>query len=810
VTNVLQDIHYAVRVLARSRTQTVLAIVMLALGIGVNTAMFSAIDAVLLRKPPYLEANRLVTLRQKFPQIGNLWLATSPAEYLDYRDRTRVFAAVAGYEDIAFDLTGGKEPVRIQAQRVTHTLFDTLGVPATVGRTFSAAEDRPSADNVAVISDQLWQQRFGGDPRAIGAVVQLNERPYTVIGVMPRTFEFPFTPASVGEPPALWVPMAFTPREIEDRAADFPVRIVARLRAGVSVAQAQEDVVRVANEFQRERPDIYTGNLRLQVIVEGLGAAAAGRVRPMFFMLAGAVVFILLIACANVTNLLLARGLARQREMALRTALGASAPRLIGLTLIEGVLLTLVAAVLGCGLAAGLLRIVEHLSPSLVSGLADVHLNGTVLMFTFVVSLMTGVVCSVAPALTWTRPDINGYLKQAGRQAGSPGRSRIGRVLVVLEAASAVVLLIGAGLLLHSFIEVLRVPPGFSADGVVIARTAFNRQRYPAGDARRAAERLIADRIAAIPGVTTVALTTHLPLADERQIGFILENEDARAVRWADNALVTGEYFAAMGIPLRVGRTFSALDAPDAPLSAMVNESMARQFWPAGDALGRRLVWGGRKLTIVGVVGDVHIEALDSHVNPTIYTSVYQIESGATMSAVFILRTRLPDPAALAPAVRDAIWSVDRDLPVFDIRRMADIVARSLATRQFTLVVLVAFAALALGLAVLGIYGVLSHSVAQRAPELGIRLALGATPARVLRLVVGDGLRLALVGIAAGGLLGAVVARAMSRLLFGIGVFDPVTFAGASGLLLMVALLASVVPARRAARVDPLVVLRAE
>jgi putative ABC transport system permease protein len=807
---VLQDIQYAVRVLTRSRMHTALAVLMLALGIGVNTAVFSVINAVLLRQAPYTEPDRLVTVRQKFPQIGDIWLATSPAEYIDYRDRTRMFSSVAGYEDLAVDLTGGREPVRIQAQRVTHTLFGTLGVSPVAGRTFSEAEDRPGAETVAVLSYELWQRRFGSDPHTIGAVIRLNERPYTVIGIMPAGFEFPFTPASVGEPPALWMPMAFTPREIQDRAADFPVGIVARLRPGVPLAQAQDDVVRVAAEFQRERTDIYTGNLRLQVNLEALGAAAASRVRPVFYTLAGAVVFILLIACANVTNLLLARGAVRQREMAVRTALGASARRLVSLMLVEGLLLTITGAVLGCALAEAIVTLVKNLSPSFVAGLAGVRLDLTVLTFTFVISVITGLLCSVAPALTWTQPDISGHLKQAGRQAVSLGRRRIGRTLVVLEAASAIVLLIGAGLLLHSFVEVLRVPPGFSSNGVIVARTTFNRQRYPSNDGRRAAERLIVDRLAAIPGVSAVALTTHLPLADERQIGFILENEDVRSVRWANNALVSGEYFAAMGISLRQGRTFNADDTPRSPLAAIVNESMARQYWPNGDVLGKRLVWGGRKLTIVGVVGDVHIESLDSGINPTIYTPVYQVESGATTSAVFILRSQMSDPAALATLVRDAIWSVDRDVPVYDIRRMSDIVARSLATRQFALVMLLSFATLALGLSVLGLYGVLSHAVAQRAPELGVRLALGATPARVLGLVLGEGIRLTMAGIVVGAFLGAAVARAMSRLLFGIGAFDPVTFAGAVGLLLLVALLASFVPARRAAQVDPMVVLRSE
>jgi putative ABC transport system permease protein len=783
---------------------------MLALGIAVSTAMFSVIHAVLLREAPYPGADRLVTLRQKFPLMGEGLLGTSPAEYLDYRDRARAFSSMAGYQNAAFILTGGSEPVRIEAQRVTYTLFSTLGVTPIAGRGFLESEDSPGAAHVVVLSYELWQRRFGGDPRAIGTVVRLNEEPHTVIGIMPAGFQFPLTPASVGEPPALWVPMAFTAREIQDRAASFPVHVVTRLGPGISLTQAEEDVSSIATAFQREHSDIYAGNSRLQATLEPLGAGGKARVRPILLTLAGAVLFVLLIACANVTNLMLARGVVRQREMAVRSALGASAGRLVALLLTEGLLLTVAGAALGFGLAGAIVRLVRSLWPSFVAGLADAHLDATVLTFTLVVSVITGLLCSVVPALTGTRPDISGHLKQAGRQGAPLARRRVGPALVVLQAASAVVLLIGAGLLLHSFVEVLRVPPGFSPDGVLIARTTFNRQRYPSNEARRAAERLVGERLAAIPGVSAVALTTHVPLADERQIGFILEHEDAHTVRWANGPLVSGDYFAAMGIPLRQGRTFGAEDTLQSPVSAVVNESMAGHFWPSGDAVGKRLVWGGRTLTIVGVVGDVHIESLDSTINPTIYTSVYQVESGATTSAVFIVRSRMSDPGPLAGAVRSAIWSVDRDVPVFDIRRMNDIVARSLGTRQFAVVMLSSFAALALGLAVIGLYGVLSHTVAQRTSELGVRLALGATPGRVLRLVLGNALRLTVLGITIGGLLGIAVGRAMSGFLFGIGTFDPVAFGGAIGLLLFVALLAGYVPARRAARVDPMLALRSE
>jgi predicted permease len=445
-----------------------------------------------------------------------------------------------------------------------------------------------------------------------------------------------------------------------------------------------------------------------------------------------------------------------------------------------------------------------------VAGVAAAHLDLRVLAFTVVVSMVSGLLCGLAPALRWSRPNLGASLKQGGRPGTSQERHRLGRALVILEASSALVLLIGAGLLIHSFVEVLRVPMGFAPDGVLIARTTFNRQRYPSADRRRQAEREMAERLAALPGVTAVGLTTHIPLADERQIGFILEGEDERSVHWADNALVSGDYFAAMGIRLSSGRTFGGEDTPEADVAAIVNESMARRFFPDGDALGRRLVWGGRKLTIVGIAGDVRISGLDAAVSPTIYTPVYQVESGATRSAVFVVRTRMADPAFLAASVRDAIWSVDRDVPVFDVRAMSEIVSRSLATRSFAVTLLASFAAVALFLAVIGLYSVLSYAVTQRTSELGVRFALGATPGHVVQMVLGDGLRLVAAGTVVGAVVGAMVARLMSGLLFGIRAFDLATFAGAALLLLAVAALASFVPARRASRLDPMNALRSE
>jgi predicted permease len=812
VDHLRNDLRYAIRAALKHPGFALVAILNFAIGIGVNTAVFTVLDAVLLRQPDYADPSRLVRVSERFPALGELSTGVSPSEFLDYRDRTQAFAALAGYEDAVFDMTGGAEPVRIRAERSTHTLFDTLGVRPLLGRTFSEAEDRFGSANVVVLSHELWQRTFGGNASAIGAAIRLNEQAYTVIGVMPAGFEFPFTIASVSEPPSAWVPMAFTPREVAERIPELPVHIIARLKPDVSIARARDDIERVAAGFQREHPDAYKGNTQMQAGLEPLGAADRARTRPVLLALGGAVLFVLLIACANITNLLLARAAARQREIAMRSALGASTGRLFQQLLIESLLLSSVGAVLGCGLAGLILAVVPSVWPWFRTGTTQLRIDLAVLAFTVGLSAIAAVLCGLAPAFNSTRTPIANTLQSGGRPGGSSSRQRLRSALVILEASSAVVLLIGSALLIRSFVEVLRVPPGFDADGVLIARTTFNRQRYPSDDRRHVALRDMTTRLASLPGVSAVSVATHIPLADDRQIGFLLEGETGDSVRWADNALVSGSYFATMGIPLLRGRTFGDQDTPRAPLAAIVNASMARRFWPDGEAVGKRLLWGGRPLTIVGVVGDVHLGALDAAVTtPTIYCSVYQIESGATARAVFVVRTAPGrEVSGLAQAVRSAIWSVDAGVPVFDIRPMTEIVSRSLGVRRFALMLLSAFGIVALALALVGLYSVLSYAVAQRKSELGVRLAVGARPAQILRLVLADGLRLTLIGVLVGALLGGVLARTLSRLLYGISPLDPVAFGAACALMVVVSLVASGAPARRAARVDPLIALRSE
>jgi predicted permease len=806
-----QDLRFALRTARKNPIYTLTAVATLALGIGVNTAVFSVVHTVLLRKPPYADPDRLVQVRQKFPKLGGGGLGASPAEFLDYRDRTRTLATVAGYEPAVFDLTTddpSKEPAHIQALRVSHDLFSTLGVTPKRGRTFTKAEDVEGANRVAILSHEMWQRRFGGDLQAIGATIRLNEQPYTIIGVMPEGFEFPFNAASVGEPPVLWTPMGLTQQRIRDRGADFPIRIIGRLKPGASIDQAAQDISSIAAMFPKEHPELYRGNLHLEATVEVFGEGETARARPVLLAITGAVLFVLLIACANVMNLQLARAASRQREIAVRNALGASKGRLLVQLLTEGLFLALTGALLGTGLAFLLIRLAAKMWPSFVAGLSQAKLDWSVLTFTLAVSILTGIVCGLAPAL---QRDLGDAIRHAGRSGGgSQKRHGLRSALVVIEAGSAVVLLIGAGLLIHSLINVWRVPMGFSPDGVTITRTAFNRQRYPSNEPRHVAEREIEQRLAAIPGVEAVGLATHIPLADDRKIGYKLEGADIASIGWADHALVSGGYFAAMRIPILHGRTFGPEDTPNAPITAIINESMARQFWPDGSAIGRRLLWGGRRLTIVGIAGDVHVSALDSGaVQPTIYNSVYQVESAATTSAVFVLRASR-DGGNLAASIRQAIWSVDHGIPVFDIRSMGQIIARSLETRHFAVGLLTAFATLALVLAVIGLYGVLSYAVAQRTAELGMRLALGATSGQVLRLVMSDGVRLSVIGVALGAVVGALAARGLSKLLFGVGSFDPLAFGLAAAVLVGMSMLASYLPARRAARVDPIVALRHE
>jgi|SRR5579871_152803 len=806
-----RDIRVALRGIRKSPGWAGIAIVTLALGIGANSAIFSILDAVLLRPLPYPHPERLFRIWQSQPKMGQGRLATAPPEFAAYRDRTRVFASLSGYQPASYDVTGEQEPQHITASRATASLFPTLGIPPLLGRTFTAQDEFPNAPKVVVLSYSYWRTHYGGDPHVLGQAIRLSEQEYRIIGIMPAGLSFPATTVTPGEPPALWTPLSFTAEELRDWASSFDTSIIGRLRDGVTAAQAREDVRRVVQEFQKEHADIYERNVVLDATAEPWAPELAGRVPSLLWMLCCAVALVLLIACANVANLMLARAGARQREIAVRRALGASPIRLMRQVFLETAMLAVAGAAAGTVLAAALVRGIQALWTSSLN-LRAVSVDFRALAFTCGICGLTCVLCGIAPAWAARQADANEALQQGARQSG-PGRrqSRLARLLIVVEVASCVVLLVGSGLLFRSFVRVLHAPLGFDPEQALLVRTAFNRQRYASPEKRRQAERTIVERLSALPGVAAVAVTSHVPLADERDIGFTVDGRPPGEFHWADNALVSGDYFRVMRISLLRGRSFSLADTPQTPLVAVINQSMAATYWPHQDAVGKGFRWGGRHITVIGIVGDVHILGLDRPIGPAIYNSVYQLESGAATSGVFVIRVRgQQDPMRLGAAAQRAVWSVDGGLPILSLQTLEEVVSGSLGARRASMALATSFAVLALLLSLAGVYGVLSYAVAGRTAEIGLRQALGATPSEILKLVLAEGFRLAAGGMVVG-LAGAAVSGVfLSKLVFGVPVLDPLTYALAIATAVSASLLASYLPARRASKLDPMTALRCE
>ena len=807
----LNDVRYGLRMLRKNPGFTAVALVVLTISIGANVAIFSVVNTVLLRPLPYHDPSRLVMIWESLPGIGFQQVGTATGEYLDYRDRNRVFSGIAGYKNDTANLTGAGQPQRIPITRASANLFSVLGVQPMLGRTYTAEEDRPGAGKVAILSYGLWKQRYGGGAGILGRAVDLDGEPYTVIGVMPASFQFPFSTLPYSQPAGVWVPVAFTPDEIADRVREFGTFAIARLKPGVSLQQAQEDVSRVAAEFEKQHPDVYNGSVYVKPTASPLDADIVGKVRPMLLVLMAAVGFVLLIACANLANLLLARATGRAREMAVRAALGASPARLRRQLLTESVLLALAGGSLGLLAAFWMVRLLVAFGPEQVPRLQDVAVDPAVLAFAAGVAILTGILFGLAPAWRGSRGETQAALKEAGARAGtSRERLRLRDALVVLETACSLLLLVAAGLLVNSFIRVLRVPPGFQASGVLIAHTQFDSGRYPKAGQYEAAQREILARLRQLPGVRNVGLSSNVPLLDQRGIGFRVEGRAANDFHQANNAFVSENYFPAMGIPILRGRSFQEQDAPSKPLVAVINQALARTFFGGEDPIGKRLLWGYRTpFTIVGVAGDVRVSALDASVSPMIYISTFQVESGASRHAVLVVRTA-GNPAALAASARRAIWSVDKDLPVFGVTTMDNVLAGSVAQRRFSMSLLGAFSGLALLMAAIGLYGVLSYSVSQRMHEMGLRMALGASARDLMRLVVGQGIRVALAGVAVGLAASFAATRLLAGMLFGVSPLDPLTFTAVAVVLLAAAFLASFIPARRATKVDPMVALRYE
>ncbi len=806
----LQDIRYGCRMLARNPGFTAIAVLTLAIGIGASTAIFSVVDTVLLRPLPYQQPDRLVVVSETLPKMSSDELGVSAAEYQDYRDRNHSFSQVAAYESAGFNLTGVGQPLRVNAAALSASALPLLGVSPELGRAFTQEEDRYGSSNVVVLSHALWERQYSSDPNILGKTVKLDEKPFTVIGVMPASFRFPFDGAPLSEVADLWVPIAFAPDRLspENRTREFGVGLIGRLKPGISREQAQRDVESIATAFMQQ--DGYSGTVRVVPRAYAFAAHTVEKARPLVVLLILAVACVLIIACANVANLLLARASHRSREMAVRSAVGANPARIVRQCLVESVLLSMCGAGAGIIVAAASVAGLRRFGPADVPRLHDVMLHPIVLLFALVLSVVTAILFGFVPAWRLAHVAPQACLKESTQAGPARGTQRLQNSVATIEIAAALVLLISGGLLLRSFVRLLESPFGFDPKGVFVMRTLFDRARYPDPAKRQAVQRELLDRLSHLPGVTAVAAASHLPLSDVRQIGFRLEHAAADDYHWAENSLVSLGYFHAMGISLLEGRDFTPQDRPDSPSVAIISEKMAKQYFPGRSPVGQRFHWGDRAFfTITGVAADVHISALDADPPPMIYTSMFQVESGASGRNAFVLRGNGQEQG-LFQEVQQQVWSVDKDLPIYNTTTLANLVSESLAQRRFTVLLLGSFAVIAVVLAAIGLFGVISYLVAERTREFGVRMALGADRASIYWQVLKRATMLAAGGCGIGLLLSWFATRLLQTSLYQVNRFDGPTLVLVPLLLLSVALFAAYWPARRATKVDPMVALRYE
>ena len=808
MNKLIQDLRYGARILLKQPGFTLVAVITLALGIGANTAIFSLVNSILLQPLPFREPDRIVRLIQASPKLGLDTWGVSQANFAAYREQNHSFETVALFNSTGMNLTGAGEPERLPVTNVTADFFKVFGVSPLLGRTFVEGEDAPGKNTVCVISYAFWQRRFGGDPNIVGKMLNLNNTPTQVVGVMAAEFKFPRLEVD------LWTPLPFD----RQRTAPYFFSVVGRLKPGVQIAQAQSDTTGILQNFGRQNPNssevvgLAEGN-GPRTIVQPIKEVLLGRTQKPLLVLLAAVAFVLLIACANVANLLLARATSRTREIAVRVSLGATPRRIARQLLTESVLLSVIGAIAGVGLAAVGISLLDKLPLTGIVRMEEVRVSGRVLAFTAGLSVLTGLLFGFMPALRAYAMGIAGGIREGAR--GTVSHRRLNSALVAVQFALSLILLIGAGLLLKSFQRLESVDLGFNAENTLTMVATLPRAKY---DNEEKALRFYdgaLERLRNSPGIKSAGLTTNLPFGDGGNVdGFIVEGQqppEGRPVSQLEQAeiqSVTPGTFQTLGIALLQGRDFQPEDKANAPLVAIIDEPLARRYWPAGDAIGRRIQTTGDQqwMTIVGIVAGIKHRSLAEEKRPHIYAPVHQAPAPR---ASFVVRTDGPPSAAIS-TFRAAIKQVDPDIPLYMVRPMTEIIGQTLGTQRLTNMLLTAFAILALVLAAVGIYSTMSVYVGSRTKEFGIRLALGAEPGALRRVVIRQGMLLTAAGVVVGVVGALALTRTIQSLLFEVSPTDPVVFTAIPLLLVFVSLLACYTPARRATKVDPLVALRDE
>ena len=801
--NLLQDIRYALRSLIKRPGFVAVAVVTLAFGIGANTAIFSVVDAVLLSPLSFPEPNRIVVVEGTNLNLGIAdGGATSVPDFSDWRNQSSSFEQIAGFVAGGTVLSLNDEPERVRGTSVTEDFFPLFRTAPLKGRLFQAEEFKEGGDNVAIVSYPLWQRRFGASDNVIGSKIQVRNFSITIVGVMPPGFDYPTQTE-------MWFPLSTNPAK-EKRFNRF-LNVVGRLKPGIDIEQARSEMTVISERLAQSYVETNRGwNVKITKLHDQL----VGNLRPSLLILLGAVMLVLLIACANVANLQLARASYRQREIAVRTALGASRFRIVRQLLTESVLLSMVSGAVGLGLSIWLTRLLVSISPPNSPRFEEIGMDFRVFVFAFVVAFLTGVVFGLVPAIQTSKIDLNETLKESGRSGSQARRNRIGSALMVSEIALSFMLLVGAGLLIKSFIRLREVNPGFNPSNMLTMRVSLPAGKYQQGEPRAQVFGQVVERISGLPGVASAGAVSQLPLrGDTFNLGRgYLREGDPQTSEAAGNAnfvTVTPTYFDTMQIQVKAGRAFTERDTNDAPKVMIVNETMARKLWPGESPVGRKIwVWYDEKFfrEIVGVVADTRL-SLDAEAESQMYVPLAQDSGWSTLS--FVARTN-GDPAALAGAVRNEVRAVDKGVLIYNVKTLDDVVAIAAAPRRTPMLLLSSFAGVAMLLAMLGIYGVTAYYVTQRTHEIGVRMALGARMSDVLMLVLSRGVIFALIGIAIG-IAGAFgLTRYLTTLLFGVQPIDLITFLSVAAILMIVALLACVIPARKAAKVDPLVALRYE